>query len=169
MLTTTPLPGLPAPTNVGTTSAATMLWAFFGGAPLVTMPVICALEFGLARLGAAIGMLYLSFGWVPLFSHHVAPGNGHEMHPQTRRNLRAVYWRFVLINQTSVRSFVSIHSPFPTGLIVDKYTVYDAQGNRVSANFQPLLGFVAATWFVALCLILWLRYRKVGWKLKVRI
>lgn len=53
---------MPAPTNLGTTVAASMIWAFFCGAPLVTMPVICAQEFGTAKLGAAIGVLYLSFG-----------------------------------------------------------------------------------------------------------
>lgn len=52
---------MPAPTNLGTTIAATMLWAFFCGSPLVSMPILAANEFGLANLGAVIGTLYLCF------------------------------------------------------------------------------------------------------------
>ncbi|KAI9031067.1 major facilitator superfamily domain-containing protein [Hyaloraphidium curvatum] len=52
---------LAAPTNLGVTIAASMAWALFCGAPLVTMPLICAQEFGLGELGSVLGVMMLSF------------------------------------------------------------------------------------------------------------
>ncbi|KAI9026686.1 major facilitator superfamily domain-containing protein [Hyaloraphidium curvatum] len=50
-----------SPTNLGVTASVTMVWAFFCGAPLVTMPLICAQEFGLHRLGSVVGVMTLCF------------------------------------------------------------------------------------------------------------
>ncbi|KAI9034202.1 major facilitator superfamily domain-containing protein [Hyaloraphidium curvatum] len=117
---------MPAPTQLGTTVTASIFIAFFCGAPLVTMPVLSAIEFGTANLGSVLGILYLSFG----------PGE--------------------------------IVGPSLSGLIVDSTTVV-VNGQRVGANYRPLLGFVASTWFLGAVFIIALRYKKVGWKLKVRI
>ncbi|KAI9023933.1 major facilitator superfamily domain-containing protein [Hyaloraphidium curvatum] len=55
------------------------------------------------------------------------------------------------------------------GIIVDQHTTYTATGQRVGADYRPMLGFCSACWGVGLALIYLLRYKKVGWKLVVRI
>lgn len=55
------------------------------------------------------------------------------------------------------------------GLIVDANTYYDASGTRIGANYRPMLAFVVCMWFLGLVFISVLRYRKVGWKLGVRV
>lgn len=118
---------IPAPTNIISTSIAAILWALFCGTPLVAMPILSLKEFGIERLGAVLGVLFVSFGPGEL------AGN-------------------VLL-----------------GVIVDKNTVYSAEGKRIGADYRPMLGFVSAVWFLGLVFIMWLRVKKVGWKVMVRI
>lgn len=115
------------PTNLVVVVVTSMIWAFFGGAPLVATPVLASKEFGIVGLGSVLGMLYIAFG----------PGQ--------------------------------LFGPSISGMIVDNNTYYNSQGQRVGADYRPLLGFSAAMWLVASFIGLALRWTKVKWKLKVKI
>ena len=118
---------MPAPTNMANLIVASMLWGFFCGSPLVSLPILAANEFGLENLGAVVGTLYLCF----------FPGETFG---------------------TSI-----------SGSIVDRNTYYSPVGERLGANYRPMLAFLAAAWFAGLVLIVALRWTKVGWKIAVRI
>lgn len=116
-----------APTNLIAICVAAMILAFFGGAPLVSAPVLASKEFGIVGLGSVLGILYIAFG----------PGQ--------------------------------LFGPSISGLIVDRNTIYSSTGERLGANYRPLLGFSGTMWLVSMCFGLALRYYKVGLKVRVRI
>ncbi|KAI9004366.1 major facilitator superfamily domain-containing protein [Hyaloraphidium curvatum] len=117
---------LPAPTNLATTIAASMLWALFCGTPLVGMPILAVIEFGIDNLGAVVGVLYLSF----------FPGEAFG---------------------TAI-----------CGSIIDANTIY-VDGQRVGADYRPVLGFMAGMWLIGGMLMAVLRWKKVKWKLRIRV
>lgn len=52
---------MPAPTLLGTTTAGAILWAFFCGAPMVTIPLLMIAEYGIENLGSTMGVLFVAF------------------------------------------------------------------------------------------------------------
>lgn len=50
---------MPNPTNLGNVVAAAVVWAFWCGSPLVSLPILASNEFGLDELGSVLGTLYV--------------------------------------------------------------------------------------------------------------